>query len=110
MSLAATRRALPHARIIWSERNDDDVALSCFQQPLSPGLAWATSVAGIRTWQKGLRALKAHWEATLPQPILTVRYEDVVSQPEAEAKRLAAHVVDVTFDLGEGLFDPWTLS
>jgi hypothetical protein len=89
LHLALVGVALPGARIIWCERDDDDVALSCFQQTLSPGLSWATTIEGIRCWQRGLRALKAHWEATLSQPILTVRYEDLVAEPEAQARRIA---------------------
>ncbi len=84
--------ALPAARVVWCERNDDDVALSCFRQPLGAGLSWATSIDGIRAWQAGLRTLKAHWEAVLPTPIHTVRYEDLVEEPEREARRLADHL------------------
>jgi len=89
LHLALVGVSLPGARVLWCERDDDDVALSCFQQSLSPGLAWATSIPAIRCWQRGLRRLKAHWEKTLPNPILTVRYEDVVAEPEAQARRLA---------------------
>ena len=66
--------------------------LSCFQQSLSPGLAWATTVEGIRAWQEGLRRLKAHWQATLPNPIHTVRYEALVAEPERVSRELAAFI------------------
>jgi tetratricopeptide (TPR) repeat protein len=92
LHLALIAAALPAARVVWCERNDDDVALSCFRQPLGAGLPWATSIEGIRAWQAGLRTLKAHWEAVLPTPIHTVRYEDLVADPQREARRLADHL------------------
>jgi len=90
LGLAAT--ALPHARFVWCVRDDDDVALSCFSKALSGGLPWAASMAGIRAWQEGLRRLHAHWSQVMRQPILTLRYEDLVSDPEAQTKRLLEHV------------------
>lgn len=88
--------ALPKARIIWCERDSDDVALSCFQQSFGAGLPWATSLQGIRAWQRGLERLRVHWESVLDQPILRLRYEDMVSEPEVQARRVAEYL-DIEF-------------
>jgi len=83
---------LPGARVIWCERNPDDIALSCFQKPMSAGLPWTTSVGAIRCWQQGLERLLEHYETTLAIPILRSRYEDLVTEPEAATRRLADFV------------------
>lgn len=88
---------LPGARVIWIERDPDDNAVSCFQQTFGPGLAWSTSLAGIRCWQRNLKRIKAHWEEVLPLPILTVQYEDLVREPEAQLQRIAGFL-DVPYD------------
>ncbi len=92
LHLALVGTCLPGARIVWCERDDDDVALSCYRQALPSGLPWATSMEGIRAWQEGLHQLKAHWEEVLPQPIHTVRYEALVADPEAEVRRLCEYL------------------
>lgn len=97
LHLSVISSILPGARVIWCERNEDDVAVSCFQMSLGAGLPWATSLAGIRCWQRNLRKLKAHWEATLPLEILTVHYEDLVGDPEGEARRVTAFL-DLPFE------------
>ncbi|MCB9670141.1 MAG: sulfotransferase [Alphaproteobacteria bacterium] len=89
LHLAVASMCLPGARFIWSERDEDDVAVSCFQKSLGAGLAWTNDLADIRCWQRNLRLLKAHWEAVLPNPMLTVHYEDVVADPEGQARRIA---------------------
>jgi cytochrome c-type biogenesis protein CcmH/NrfG len=99
LHLAVVSCILPGARVIWCERNEDDVAVSCFQKSLGAGLPWAANLGDIRCWQRNLRKLKAHWEATLPLQILTVHYEDMVGDPETQARRIAAFL-DVPFELG----------
>ena len=88
---------LPGARVIWCERDPDDVALSCFQRVLSAGHSWAGSLAGIRSWQAGLQRLKAHWRATLDLPILDFAYEDLVADPDTKVRELA-DFVGIDFD------------
>jgi tetratricopeptide (TPR) repeat protein len=97
LHLAVVATCLPGARVIWMDRDPDDVAVSCFQKTLSAGLPWATSLAGIRCWQRNLDRLRTHWEAVLPNPMLTVRYEDLVADPEAQSRRVCAFL-DVPFD------------
>jgi len=95
LGLAAV--ALPRARVIWCLRDDDDVALSCFSKPMATGLPWAGSIDGIRSWQAGLQRLRGHWQHHLGQRMITVRYEDLVTEPEAQARRLLDHL-GVTWD------------
>lgn len=97
LHLAVVSTMLPAARIIWCERDDDDTALSCFQKCLSGGLPWATSLAGIRSWQRGLHRLKAHWERVLPTAIHTVRYSEFVRDPETQTRALT-DFLDMPYD------------
>jgi len=92
LHIALIASCLPGAHIVWCVRDDDDVALSCFRQALGAGLPWATSLAGIRAWQQGLHDLHAHWTTLAPRQIHTLRYEDLVADPEGEVRRLTAHI------------------
>jgi tetratricopeptide (TPR) repeat protein len=92
LHLGLAAASLPGARFVWCVRDDDDTALSCFSKPLPAGLPWATSVSGIRAWQQGLHRLHAHWQKVVQQPILTVRYEDLVRDPEAGSRALMQFV------------------
>lgn len=95
--LGLIHACLPGARVVWMERDPDDVALSCFQKTLSPGLSWAASLEGIRWKQRSLVRLKEHWMARIHNPVLTVRYEDLVQDPEGQARRLMAFL-DLPYD------------
>lgn len=88
---------LPNARILWIDRNPDDVALSCFQKTFGTGLAWATSLDGIRAFQAGLEKLRDHWAAQPGIRMLQVRYEQLVQHPEEEVRRICAFL-DVPYE------------
>ncbi len=97
--LAVVASLLPAARVLWLDRDPDDVAVSCFQKGFSSRLAWSNSVAGIRAWQTGLDRLRAHWSEVLDLPILHLHYEDLVRTPSAVLQRTAAFL-DVPYDPG----------
>jgi len=79
----------PRTRIIHVVRDPRDVAVSCFLggfnavvHPWTTRLEWA-AVA----WAQSQR-LMDHWKAVLDVPILEVRYERLVSEPEREFPRV----------------------
>ena len=90
--LPLIRRLFPQARYLFAVRDPRDVVLSCFMQSFEPNEAmrhfftlestvrYYTAVMGV-----GLLALQA-----FPQCIHRLRYEDLVEDIQAEAKRLLA--------------------
>lgn len=77
----------PDARVVVLVRDARDVALSIRRVPFGPNNAFAAA----RWWAEGIRAgLEA--ERRLPEQVLTVRYEDLVSAPETHVRRVCEHV------------------
>jgi hypothetical protein len=75
------------ARVVVLVRDARGVAHSITKLPFGPNNAYAAAAwwaDGIRT---GLEAERRH-----PEQVLTVRYEDLVSEPEATVRRVCDHV------------------
>jgi Sulfotransferase family len=69
----------PNARFVHLIRDGRDVALSVMNVPFGPNNAWAAA----RSWAKVIR--QGHKAAErYPGRVLEVRYEDLVTDPEAE--------------------------
>lgn len=77
----------PDARVVVLVRDARDVALSIVPMPFGPNNAYAAA----RWWARGIRAGLAAEQAR-PEQVLTVRYEDLVAEPEAQVGRICAHV------------------
>ena len=97
MRLAAIQRFLPGARIIHTQRNPLDVCLSAyFQEQKIPAMEpWDLYRSG-RIYRDYDR-LMAHFRQVVDLPILDVRYEELVADPEAQARRII-DFVDLPWD------------
>lgn len=79
----------PKAKIIHCSRDARDVELSCyFQNFQSGGLDWASRIEDIRRYAAGEARIMAHWHETLSIGIHEISYEDLVENPEVEARKL----------------------
>ena len=76
------------ARIVWCRRDPRDIALSIFSESFSPLSGYATDLDDIRFFIDEQERLMRHWQSVSPLPILEVRYEDMVTDTEAQARRL----------------------
>jgi Sulfotransferase family len=77
----------PTARIVVLVRDARDVALSIMPLPFGPNNAWAAG----RWWARGVRqGLEA--EQRRPQQVLTLRYEELVADPETHVRRACEHL------------------
>lgn len=83
--------ALPGARVIWLRRNPEDAAISCFRNYFSAPLPWSWSLADIAHYFRTDDALHWHWTTLYPNRILTVPYEELVSEPRAWIEKILAH-------------------
>jgi tetratricopeptide (TPR) repeat protein len=84
--------ALPNARIIHAVRDPVDTCVSCFARLFDAGQYHTYDLAELGRYYRHYRALMEHWHNVLPAGrILDVRYEEVVADLEAQARRIVAH-------------------
>ncbi len=91
--LGAILRALPGARIIHTVRDPIDTCLSCFSTLFAGYQPHTYDLAELGRYWRAYDALMAHWRAVLPEGVMIeVAYEDLVADPEGQARRLIAHL------------------
>ena len=82
-------RALPQAKILHLRRDPMD---SCFSnlKELFAGSAhpYSYGFADLSAHFSNYTRLMAHWQALAPGRILDVHYEDLVREPQAQARRM----------------------
>lgn len=82
---------LPDARFIVVHRDPRDMALSIYKNYFNGGThRYANDLATIADTIKSFRRIIAHWRTVLPDRLTEIRYEDLVSDPEAQSRKLIA--------------------
>ena len=87
-SLAFAALLFPNARVIHCSRDIRDNGLSIWMENFNPDQQWDTDFDDMAFYVQQYRRLMAHWQKVLPLPILEFRYEETVSDLEAQARRL----------------------
>jgi hypothetical protein len=87
----------PGARIIHCSRDPRDTCLSCYFQSFARGNFYASDLGHLGLYYRQYRKLMDHWKQHLPLPILEVRYEDHVADPERTAREMLAFL-NLTWD------------
>ncbi|MGZ3305330.1 MAG: tetratricopeptide repeat-containing sulfotransferase family protein, partial [Asticcacaulis sp.] len=84
--------SLPKAKIFWLRRRPEDCALSIFRLYSLPGtVPWTYSPQDIATFFKAEDRLYEHWARLFPDRIMTVPYEELVTDPQTWIRRILAH-------------------
>lgn len=86
------RAILPNAKIVVTERDWRDVAISIFSTRLGPGQGYATRLQDIRHYLDLHRELIDHWEALLGDDLIRVSYEELVNAPRETVSALLARL------------------
>jgi len=81
---------LPNAKVIDARRHPLDACLSCWRQLFAKGQNFTYDLTEIGEYYLQYQRLMDHWEQVLPGRVLTVQYEEVVGNFEAEVRRLLA--------------------
>jgi hypothetical protein len=76
------------ARIVWCRRDPRDIAVSVYGENFALEERLATRLEGIGHYINLETRLMRHWQSELALPILELRYEELVTQPEPQARRL----------------------
>ncbi len=85
------RLILPRARIIDARRHPLGCCLSCFKQHFARGQTFAYSLTDLGDYYAHYVELMAHYDAVMPGHVHRVFYENMVSDPEEEVRRLLAY-------------------
>ncbi|MGI9463890.1 MAG: sulfotransferase, partial [Aestuariivirgaceae bacterium] len=78
----------PNARIIHVRRHPLDTCVSCFMQRFRDGQEFSYRLDWLGRYYRAYVSVMEHWRKVLPLQMLEIRYEDLVADPEAGARRL----------------------
>jgi tetratricopeptide (TPR) repeat protein len=88
VALGMAALLLPRARAVFCRRDPRDVCLSCYFHRFSQPLLWNTDLADCGARALEIERLAEHWRGVLPLRMLTIDYEALVADLEAESRRL----------------------
>jgi len=83
-------KALPRARIIHLVRDPMDTCYAVFKTLFHQSYSYSYDLDDLADYYIAYRRLMDHWHRVLPGAILDVAYEDIVADPEREARRILA--------------------
>ena len=81
----------PKARIFHCARNPMDTCASIFFNHFSQGNEYAFNLEELGLYYIDYERLMAHWESLFPGEIMTVAYENLVTDQEEVSRRLIDH-------------------
>ncbi|MDJ0822042.1 MAG: sulfotransferase [Paracoccaceae bacterium] len=91
MIFGLIHRGLPGARIIVVQRDPRDIALSMYKNHFKLGThRYANSLGDIAEAIKDFRASVAYWKGRMPGVLHEVRYDELVADPEPQARGIVA--------------------
>ena len=98
LRIGLIRMLLPGARIVHVARDPIDTCLSCFSKLFTGNLAYTYNLSELGHYYRAYLDLMDYWRDVLPPgAMLDVRYEDVVTDLEQQARRLLAYC-DIPWD------------
>ena len=97
LHIGLIKSILPNAKIIDARRKPMDVGLSIFKQHFPEGFAFTNNLYDIGRYYADYIELMQHWNTIFPDAILTVDYENVVSNTEDEVRRILGYL-DLPFE------------
>jgi tetratricopeptide (TPR) repeat protein len=78
----------PKAKIIFTERHPIDNSLSVYFQRLGKSMNYATDLGDIAHYYRQQQTLMTHWQSLFADSIFTLKYDDLIAQPEANVRQL----------------------
>lgn len=87
-SIGFLHLVLPNAKIIDARRYPLDATLSCYRQLFAKGQTFVYDLTEIGEYFLEYQRLMDHWHEVLPGRVLTVQYEDLVTDFDCQLRRL----------------------
>ncbi len=78
----------PQAHIVHCQRDPMDTCLSCYFQHFGGSHPYAYDLRNLGLYYHQYQALMNHWRQVLTLPMLEVRYEELVAEPERLSREL----------------------
>jgi Flp pilus assembly protein TadD len=82
------RKALPQARIIHLTRDPMDACYAIYKTLFQQAYHFSYDLSELADYYVTYHRLMRHWDQAMPGAILNVRYEDLVTDPEGQARRV----------------------
>lgn len=79
---------LPGSRIIHCQRSPLDTCLSIYTTSLGQAHDYRRHLPDLAATYRAYHDLMAHWRTVLRTPMLEVRYEDLIANPESVSRKL----------------------
>ncbi len=86
--LGFMRLILPQALFIDARRHPMDACFSAFKQYFAEGQTFSYDLEDLGRYYRAYLSLMTHWHAVLPGRVLTMHYESLVADTEAQVRRL----------------------
>lgn len=83
--------ALPKASIVHLARDPMDTCYAVFKTLFINAYHFSYQLEELAEYYIAYRRMMDHWHAVMPGVMLDVRYEDLVSDPQTQCRRLLAH-------------------
>jgi tetratricopeptide (TPR) repeat protein len=97
--LGLIRLLFPRAIIIHCRRNAMDTCWSCFKQNFEQGQSFSYDLADLAHCYLEYQRMMAHWKKLFGDQILDIDYEELLKEPEQQARRILQHC-GVEWDAG----------
>ena len=91
MHLGFLQTVLPKASYIYIKRHPLDICLSIYKGFFGSGFTYALDLEDLGFYYRQHHDLMAYWRGALALPMLEVRYEEFVADPEGEGRRVLEH-------------------
>jgi tetratricopeptide (TPR) repeat protein len=97
LHIALIKLIFPEAKIVNLLRNVADNSLAVYKQFFSRGHDYSYSMTSILEYWQAYIKLMRHWDSCYPQQIYHLKFENLVSAPEIETKKLL-QFIEVPFE------------
>ena len=87
-SIGLIHLILPNAKIVDARRYPLDSCLSCYRQLFARGQTFTYDLTDIGEYYLQYERMMDHWHEVLPDRVLTVQYEEMVTDFENQVRRL----------------------
>lgn len=91
MHIGLIQLMLPNATIIDVRRHPMACGLSCYKQNFERGHHFSNDLGDIGRYYRGYVEVMAHFDSVMPGRVLTVEYERLVKETQAEVHRILEH-------------------
>ncbi|MCP4238076.1 MAG: tetratricopeptide repeat protein [Aestuariibacter sp.] len=91
INIGLIKLILPNARVIHCDRDAMDTCLSIFKNFFSHGHHYSYEMTELGQYYKLYQNMMKHWATTLPDFIYDLSYEALVTNQEAETRKLLAY-------------------